>query len=250
MKYLLLRNAQSKFPPLFLLFLVFLFFPVFNISADFVEIVSDGGSSGVDLKDGLLKISVEKEPFQEVLNNIALKTGIKFTMISIADEEISMNSDYVPLEKGLQNLLAGRSFILFYQSDESDLPARLTEVWILPEAEEKAVVSSNEAVWKKSDKTAEQSIEQKDEVRVDSKKIVDILKGSALGDEDIKGKFYEALQGMRESEGFKELEQSEDEASRTDLTKDLSYALGERNSENLKKTIESMREKQGKTLSK
>jgi hypothetical protein len=235
---LLSNKPLIRFPVILFFFLLCSIFPFYDASAEFKETIHDKGLSGVDFQNSLLKISVEKKPFHEIINTISQKTGIKFITSNISDKEITISFDYLPLEKGLQNLLAGRSYILFYQSQETPLPAKLTKVLILPNSEGKTVVAHSNAGWKNPDKTTKQK-----NVPIDQKKLNELLKNSPQSNEDMQEKFIEALQGIQGTDGFKELEQSGDNTPQTDITKALNDVLTEKNTKNLNKVIEEIIQK-------
>lgn len=94
--------------------------------------------SGVDFKDGLLKVSVEKQSFKEVMDKVAKKAGIKILIDNPVDEDLTTSFDYLPLEDGLRRLLRGKNYAFEFQSGEGDVSKRsssLMKVFAFPKLE-------------------------------------------------------------------------------------------------------------------
>ena len=94
--------------------------------------------SGVDFKDGLLKVSVENQRFKEVMDDVAKKAGIKILIYYPVDEKLSVSFDYIPLEKGLRRLLREKNYAFTYQSGEGDVSkssAGLMKVFVFSKLE-------------------------------------------------------------------------------------------------------------------
>lgn len=93
--------------------------------------------SVIDFKNGLLKVSVRKQDFKKVMDEISKKAEMKILIKYPAEEKLTIGFDYLPLEKGLEKLLKRKNYA-FYRSLEDQQPARLTCV-IISEAEETTV---------------------------------------------------------------------------------------------------------------
>ena len=76
--------------------------------------------SFVDFKDGLLKVSVERQKFKDIMGEIAKKAEIEIVFNYSGDEEITINFDYLPLEKGLRQLLREKNYAFKYQAGEDN----------------------------------------------------------------------------------------------------------------------------------
>jgi hypothetical protein len=94
--------------------------------------------SGIDFRDGLLRVSVENQKFREVMHEVAQKTGIRIVINDPADEDLTIDFDYLPLEKGLRQLLRGRNYVFIYRSggsiDFMQSSDRLAKVLIFPKS--------------------------------------------------------------------------------------------------------------------
>ncbi|GAX59662.1 cyclopropane fatty acid synthase and related methyltransferases [Candidatus Scalindua japonica] len=99
--------------------------------------------SGVDFKNGLLKVSVDKQSFKKVMNEIAKKADIQILIYFAAEEELTIGFDYLPLEKGLKRLLRGKNYA-FCRSREDQQPDRLTSVMVFNREEGVSVVIKDE----------------------------------------------------------------------------------------------------------
>jgi hypothetical protein len=98
--------------------------------------------SVVDFKDGLLKVSVEKQKFKDIMDEIAEKAEIKIIFNYSGDEEITTNFDYLPLEKGLRQLLREKNYAFKYQTGEgndSKNPTSLMKVYVFSKSDEAIV---------------------------------------------------------------------------------------------------------------
>jgi hypothetical protein len=93
--------------------------------------------SGIDFRDGLLRVSVENQKFQKVMDEVAQKAGIEIVINHTADEDLTINFDYLPLEKGLKKLLRGRNYVFVYFSKEASQAARVQQVLVFPKSEER-----------------------------------------------------------------------------------------------------------------
>lgn len=120
-----------------LVVLLFLFQMGISLAVD-SNIPNDKKFSGVDFKDGLLKVSVEKQSFKDIMGEIAKKSGIKILINCPADEELTVSFGYLPLEKGLKQLLKGKNYAFKYRPEEDDdikNSSSLINVFVLPKSE-------------------------------------------------------------------------------------------------------------------
>ncbi|KHE91330.1 MAG: hypothetical protein K8F52_12685 [Candidatus Scalindua rubra] len=139
--------------------------------------------SGVDFKNGLLKISVDKQSFKKVMSEIAKKAEIKIFIYFAAEEELTIDFDYLPLEKGLVKLLRGRNYA-FCRSREDQQPDRLTSV---------TVFSREEGV----------SVAMKDGQQ---QRLEEILQRNFINELDMRQKIDEAMEKVKEAGISKEIE--------------------------------------------
>ncbi len=120
--------------------LLIIFF-LFQISVSFaVEKHNPSVASfpGIDFKDGQLKVSVEKQSFKEVMEDVANKSGIKIITNYLADEELTASFEYLPLEEGLKRLFKEKSYAFKYHSTEDDSAkssSSLAKVFVFPKSE-------------------------------------------------------------------------------------------------------------------
>jgi len=158
--------------------------------------------SGIDFRDGLLRVSVENQKFQKVMDEVAQKAGIEIVINGLADEDLTIHFDYLPLENGLKRLLSGRNYVFFYRSVEASQPPRLTQVLVLPKTEGETVARSGVIVENKSVNQAEQKRDIEKILNIDQqKKLEEALQDLAQGNENIREQFYEALEDMQKMKG-------------------------------------------------
>ncbi len=85
-------------------------------------------------EDRRVSARVQAAPLREVLQAFSDATGVEVRTSGRADETVSVDFERLPEYEALKTILAGRSSIGFYASDESGsegAPPRLAEVWIL-----------------------------------------------------------------------------------------------------------------------
>ncbi len=99
--------------------------------------------SGVDYKNGLLKVSVDKQSFRKVMNEIAKKAEIKVFIYFAAEEEMTLDFDYLPLEKGIKVLLREKNYA-FCRSGDDEQSGRLTSVMVFNRKEGASVAIRDE----------------------------------------------------------------------------------------------------------
>ncbi len=102
------------------------------------DIPNDKKFPGVDFKNGLLKVSIEKQKFKDIMDEIAKKAEIKILISGSADEELTTSFDYLPLDKGLRLLLKDKNYVFKYRPEENDKnknSSSLINVFVLPKSE-------------------------------------------------------------------------------------------------------------------
>jgi len=107
---------------------LFLFHTGISLARD-KDTLPGRGFSGVEFKNGLLKVSIDKQSFKNVMSEIAEKAEIKILIYFAAEEELTIDFDYLPLEKGLIRLLRGKNYA-FCRSREDQQPDRLASVMV------------------------------------------------------------------------------------------------------------------------
>ena len=152
--------------------------------------------SDVDFKDGLLKVSVEKQSFKEVMVEVAKKAGIKITIDNPADEELTTSFDYLPLESGLKKLLRGKNYA-FKRSWEDQPSGRLTHVMVFGRTEGATVAM----------------VEKKDEITsLDQQQRLDgILQGLSVNGDDLRKQIEEAVKKVKKLGLSKDVKMVKDE---------------------------------------
>ncbi len=139
--------------------------------------------SDVDFKDGLLKVSVEKQSFKEVMAIVAIKTGIKVVIDNPTDDELTMSFDYLPLEKGLKKLLRGKNYA--FKRSWGDLPSgRLTHVMVFGMTEGISVAMVEEKEW----------ITKLDQQH----RLDELLEGISMNGDDLRIQIDKAMKKIRE----------------------------------------------------
>ncbi len=146
----------------------------------------DDKFSGVDFKDGLLKVSVEKQSFKEVMIKVAKKADIKILIDNPTDDELTMNFDYLPLEKGLKKLLRGNNYA-FKRSWEEKPSGRLTHVMVFGRIEGVTV-----AMIEETDETMNPDPQQ----RLDE--VLQSIHGLPVSGEDLRRQIETAVEKVKE----------------------------------------------------
>ncbi len=113
---------------LMLVLVMFLFYTGVSLAGE-KDASTSKEFSGVDFKDGQLKVSVDRQRFKKVMSEIAKKSEIQILIYFAAEEELTVDFDYLPLEKGLKKLLKGKNYA-FCCSREDQQSARITSVMV------------------------------------------------------------------------------------------------------------------------
>ncbi len=88
-----------------------------------------------------LSLRVAGAPLRQVMEELSRLSGTQVLWLSgIAREEpVAMEFNDLPLSEGLNRILAGKNFLLFYSSAAQK--ARLTQIWISSQGSSKPVLS-------------------------------------------------------------------------------------------------------------
>lgn len=209
----------------FLTFMVFLFQSGISSSNAGKYKIYENGLSVVDFKNGLLRISVEKQKFRKVIDEVAEKTGIRIIANTSSDEDLTINFDYLPLEDGLKYLFRGKNYIFIY-SGEDQISARLKEVLILHESWGKIAPVSGIRVKNKYADGAEQKTQEK-MLDLEWEKIKGLLQGLSNNNEAVTEELYEAIKRLQETGDRKVLTQPFSEDQKEEISRKVKEALEE-----------------------
>jgi hypothetical protein len=89
-------------------------------------------TTGIDYRDGRIRISVDGRPLEDVVEEVARKTGIRVIDNHPSQEAVSIHLDYLPVAASLQRLLQGRDYVFFYRAGKPGDEPLLTQVVVLP----------------------------------------------------------------------------------------------------------------------
>lgn len=170
--------------------------------------------SGVDFKNGLLKVSVENHKFQEVMDEVAQRAGIQVVINDPADEDLTIDFGYLPLEKGLKRLLRGKSYVFVHRPGEGVDPiqsSRLMKVWVLPKSWGARMAGLGEMAENRSaDHTRQTEALKKKMLSQDQERLREVLQGFSQDGTDLENQFYDALEKIQEMDIFGEIRKIED----------------------------------------
>lgn len=171
--------------------------------------------SGVDFRDGLLRVSVENRKFHRVMDEVAREAGVKIVINDTTDKDLTIDFDYLPLEKGLKRLLRGKNYVFIYRSmGGADLTQsfRLVKVLTFPKSGGWTVTGLREIAEHRSADRAEQTVAMKEMLNPDQEeRLEEVLtnfssKGIYLG-----AQLYSGLQKLREMGVSREMTKLEDD---------------------------------------
>jgi len=195
------------------------------------------GFSGIHFRNGRLRVSVETQKFQRVMDEVAQKAGIRIVIDKSADEDVTMDFDYLPLEKGLKKLLRGKNYVFIYRSGEGvdfmQSSDRLTKVLVFPKSGGWTMAGLGEIAEKRSADRAKQTSDMKEMLNPTQERLDEVLQGFSQNGMDLRKQFYDALEKIREMDGFKKIIKLEDDGfqgfseSRTDTLEKIYDALEE-----------------------
>jgi hypothetical protein len=183
----------------FLIFFVFSLHPG-TVTAE-IHTRDSTAFSGVDYKDGLLKISVETQRFQDIIDDVADKTGLEIVIISPIEEDISIDFDYLPLEDGLQKLLKWTNYVFFF-SGGSAQKATLSQVLVWPCSKKSTGSPECTAVVNAETDHAGLTEGIKNNLYIDKQRMDETLNSFISSNEELRKKIDEAMQQIESSEGF------------------------------------------------
>ncbi len=129
---------------LMLVLVMFLFYTGVSLAGE-KDASTSKEFSGVDFKNGQLKVSVDKQSFKKVMSEIAKKSEIQILIYFAAEEELTVDFDYLPLEKGLRKLLKGKNYA-FCCSREDQQSGRITSVMVFNRKEGVSVAMNDEVM--------------------------------------------------------------------------------------------------------
>jgi len=167
------------------------------------------GFTGIDFSNGFLKVSVEKQAFKDVIEEVARKTGTRIVTSSPIDEEMTVSFDYLPLEKALQQLLSGKSHVFFYSSQAGN-QVKLSQVFILPGSPGTSTTSYKDTIRNHQVRELTAGKTQFPNQR----EIDEMFKNISMNDPEIKKQLYQAIEDLQNNNGFKDTSQIENEISR------------------------------------
>jgi hypothetical protein len=149
----------------------------------------------VIVKNGFLKVSVKEQRLQNILDEIAKKSGVQIISYSINDETVSTSFDYIPIDKGLQKLLSEKDHIFMYGNNDIPLLAQLKRVLIFPYSGD----NSTATFIPNKKRYPEESVKGKKDISY-----ID-LNSFSSNNEEVRKKFYEALKKIESNKGFEEI---------------------------------------------
>jgi len=90
--------------------------------------IYESSLSVVDFKNGLLRVSVEKQKFWKVIDEVAEKTGIRIIANTSSDEDLTINFDYLPIMFNCRHFLVIiASNLCYYHKVAEIVSSRITE---------------------------------------------------------------------------------------------------------------------------
>jgi len=154
--------------------------------------------SGIDFKNGLLKISVEKREFQKVMEEVAAKTGIQIVITAPVNKRLTVDLDYLPLEQALKRIIEGSNCVFIYRSEQTRQNAKLLKVLIYPSSSEGTKTALGKSTKKVADHQALQMMAVEELTDPEKKFLEEILRNLPQDAEDFEIEFYEILKKMQD----------------------------------------------------
>jgi hypothetical protein len=156
--------------------------------------------SGVHFRDGHLRVSVENQKFQEVMHEVGKKAGIRIVINDTTDKDLTIDFDYLPLEKGLKRLLREKNYVFIYHSmGGADLTQsfRLVKVLTFPKSGGWTVTGLREIAEKRSADSAEQTVAMKEMLNPDREMLDEFLKHFSQKGINLEAQIHSALEKLR-----------------------------------------------------
>lgn len=89
----------------------------------------------IHVDHGRLTVKLQEVPLERVLKEIERRAAIEISIRGVLTEDISMEFQNLPLEEGLQRLLRGYGWMLFYAGSASQSGGSLERVIVVPAGE-------------------------------------------------------------------------------------------------------------------
>jgi hypothetical protein len=159
----------------------------------------------VEFKNGLLKVSVDNQPFKKVLGEVAEKTGIAIVMKAPVNKNLTINFDYLPLEKAFRQILRGSNCVFIYRSERTQDQAPLLQVLIFPKPSEQNKTVLGGSAQEIYSYQAKQTMTMEEMTHLEQKMLEKVLRNLPPEEEAFKIAFYEKLKKMHGEEEFKEM---------------------------------------------
>ena len=147
--------------------------------------------SGIEFKNGLLRVSVANAKLQKVMDAVAKKVGIRVMITDRIDEDLTVHFDYLPLERGLQRLLKGRNYVFSYTSDKADRPVALSEVLVFSRLQDLSPTGAERKAEKELGKGAKGSGEVVEHLEEET--VNKLLEAISPHEKELRTKILEAL---------------------------------------------------------
>ena len=104
-----------------------MFFFVF-LTVSIVQHISAAAQDDIKVEGDQLSVSVNGLPVNQVLQEIAAKTGMVFDVKSDLEREITVKFSNMPLVEGLKRILSPDSFVFEYGKATDSSPSKITKV--------------------------------------------------------------------------------------------------------------------------
>jgi hypothetical protein len=161
--------------------------------------------SGIDYKNGLLHVSVKNQKLITVIEDVVKKTGVQIVIKSGDDEELTIEFDYLPLEKGIKRLLKGKNSVFIYSSKEAGHPAILSKVLVFPKSGGITMTGLGGITASKSSDQTEQTAAMKEMLNLNQQMLKEVLQNLPRDEGDLKIEFNTAMEQLQDLDGFQEM---------------------------------------------
>jgi hypothetical protein len=177
--------------------------------------------AGVDYKKGLLRISVKNQKLIKVIDEVSKKTGVQIAINRLDDAVLTIEFDYLPLERSLKRLLKDKNSVFIYSSKETEHPAKLVKILVFPKSGESTVAGLDGITASKTSDQTEQTEAMKEMLNLNQQMLNEVLQNLPRNEVDLRIELNSAMEQLQDSEGFQEMTRQIEEALKSLALEDV-----------------------------
>jgi len=97
-----------------------------------LDLWGEAGSAIIQIKNGLLTVSLRDTPLKEVLEEISRQAKIKIILDKEIDRSLTLEFRDLSLEEGLRKILDGTDYYMLFTPTQGAVPYTIKEIRVIP----------------------------------------------------------------------------------------------------------------------